>query len=154
ARAWAAAEPPPSPELVAAWAKVEQAWEDPAAHDRAAAIALEHGAMPWLARRYREVQRARPADAVARGRIDRIAFMSVAALKATAAPPTARRARGRTAYIVLLVLAVVVAGALLAARATTVHHSGKRRPAIPADHGGHPAPRPAPGSIEPPPPGR
>lgn len=132
AQAWAAADAPPAPELTAAWAAVDSAWDDPAVHDRAAAIALGHGALPWLARRYRDVQRARPTDAVARARIDRVGFMTLAALKATAKVPQASRNRSRVVYVVVLVVIVVIAGALLAARATTHERSGKRRPAIPA----------------------
>ena len=132
AQAWAAADAPPAPELAAAWAAVDEAWDDAAVHDRAAAVALRHGALPWLARRYRDVQRARPTDAVARARIDRVGFMTLAALKATAKVPQASRNRSRVVYAVLLVVIVVVAGALLAARATTHERSGKRRPALPA----------------------
>ena len=157
AGAWAASEPEPAPELVGAWAAAEAAWDDPAAHDRAAAVALAQRGLPWLARRYRDAERARPADAVARARIDRIAFMSLAALKATAGPPVSPRARGRAAYLVLLLVAVAMVGALVAARATAVKRGeGKRRPAVPADRVDRadrarlraPAPAPAAPSIE------
>lgn len=154
ARAWAAADDAPSAEVVAAWAKAEASWSDPAAHDRVAGLALGHGALPWLARRYREVQRTRPADGVARARIDRIGLMSLAALQATATVPASPRGRTRVAYLVIIIVALVLAGVLLAAKATSTRHTGKRRPAIPVERGGRDRGQPGPPSIEPPGPGR
>ena len=135
APAFTASDSPPADELIAAWTAAEASWDDPAAHDRAAAVALSHGALPWLARRYRETQRARPTDAVARARIDRIALMTVAALQATATVPVASRGGGRSTLLVLLLIGLVVAGTLLAARASSSKRSGSRRPAIPGERG-------------------
>jgi hypothetical protein len=161
AAAWAAAEPAPPPALVAAWAATEAAWTDGAVHDRAAAAALAHDALPWLARRYRDVQRARPDDAIARARIDRLGLMSVAALRATAAVPRPARAPVRIVYLVLAIAALTLAGVLLAARATASRPGEKRRPAIPGERLTRPrpspgprVPTPAPAALEPAAPGR
>ena len=131
AASWAAADPP-APELATAWAATVAAWDQPAAHDRVAALALDLAALPWLARRYHEVQRTRPTDAVARTRIDRIGVMTLAALKATAAVPPAGLSSRRAGSWVVIILVLLVGAGLLAARTSTQQRRTQRRPAIPA----------------------
>lgn len=135
AAGWAAAEVPPPPALAEAWAAVLAGWDEPAVHDRVAALALEHQALPWLARRYREAQRGRARDPVARARLERIASMTLAAVKATASTPTAPR-RSALPYV-LLVFALVVAAVLVAvqmsAARTRRDPAGPGRPATPVE---------------------
>lgn len=144
AASWAAADQPPTAELAAAWTATVAAWDEPAAHDRVAALALDLAALPWLARRYREVQRARPTDAVAPARIDRIGVMTLAALEATATVPRAGLSDRRAGAWMLVILVLLVGAGLLAAKASSHQRRSQRRPAIPAErappgHGGPPA---------------
>lgn len=149
AAAWAAAEPPPPAELVAAWSAAEAAWTEPAAHDRAAAIALERAALPWLARRYRDAQRTRPDDAIARARLDRLGFMTVAAVHATAAVPASPRRRGGLAYVLVVVGVLALAAVVLAAKLRTERRAPARRPAVPGARLVHPRPAPPPSAAIP-----
>lgn len=107
----------PTASLGAAWDAALAAWSDESAHDRAAAIATETGDYAWLAARYRAVVRERPADALARRRLDGLARRAEATLRATAAPPARERATAaRIPYVVLLAVVFVVGAGLLYAR--------------------------------------
>ncbi len=147
AASWAAASSVPADALAAAWAATEAAWDESAAHDRVAALALDLGELPWLARRYREVQRARPSDAVARTRIDRIGVMTLAALKATAAVPRSGLSSRQAGTWVVIILVLLVGAGLLAAKTATQQRQTQRRPAIPAADRA-PTPQDGPPSIE------
>jgi hypothetical protein len=56
--------------LVEAWRETRRAWREPAAHDRMLYLASQHGNLPWLATRYREI--ARRHDAIATERLVRV----------------------------------------------------------------------------------
>lgn len=153
-------------ELAAAWDACVRAWDDPAAHDRVAGLALASERFPWLARRYRTVLRDRPDDAIAGERVQRIGRMAEAAMRATAAPVRAAPARRTGAYAIMLVVALLVAVSMvyavrvIAARRSTVETTGARTPATPVrpvkpPAAKIPAPPPLPqGTIESPSPGR
>lgn len=102
-----------APSLAAAWEACLAAWDDPAAHDRAASVALTVGEQPWLARRYRAYLRDHPDDAVAAARLARVARIAQAAVLATASTPHVSRFRRGSAYVVLAALAFAVIGGLL-----------------------------------------
>lgn len=53
--------------LVEAWRETRRTWREPAAHDRMLYLATQHGQLPWLATRYREI--ARRDDAIATDRL-------------------------------------------------------------------------------------
>jgi hypothetical protein len=59
-------ERPASPVLDAGWAALEPAWADEAAHARFLELAASVGELELAAARYREVERNRPDDAMAR----------------------------------------------------------------------------------------
>lgn len=104
-------EPVPA-SLEAAWATCRASWDDPAAHDRVAELALVHERYPWLARHYRTVLRDRPDDAVAAARLARIARMAEAAMRATASPPAAARASRTGTYAIMILAVLVIAAGL------------------------------------------
>lgn len=149
----------PDGELADAWIACVDAWDDPAAHDRVAVLALTRHRSPWLAARYRAVLRDRPGDAIAAARISRIGRMAEAALRATALPPVDAPVRRSGPYVVLVVVVVLVAAGLVyavrvigARRQAVGNQHGARTPAVPVD-AGRPAPLPHP-PIESHPPGR
>jgi hypothetical protein len=73
------------PEVAAAWAKVDAAWSDAAAHDRFVELVAATTSYPWAAQRYREALRLRPDDPVAGEQLARLAKMAEATLFAGAA---------------------------------------------------------------------
>ena len=129
AGAWETAHPRVAAELVAAWRATQAAWDDAAAHDRVAALALRSEALPWLAARYRELERARPDDAVVRARLERIVTMTLAALRATETPRRVGGAR-KVGFAVMCALVLLVAGAIVTAGRSSAQGSGRRRPAV------------------------
>lgn len=136
ADAWASAQPRAVTELMRAWTAAVADWDEPAAHDRVAAVAVRREQLPWLARRYREVARARPGDAVVRSRLDRIVTITVAAVRATQSPGASSFVRRVVGLAVMAFLVVLVGGAMFNARQSSAQ-SGRRRPA-PAMSGARP----------------
>lgn len=154
AAAWQAADAEaPTASLGAAWAACEAAWDDDAAHERAALAALPTGDFGWLAKRYRAVLRERPDDAVAQARLDVLTRRAQAALLATATPKRERSPRKLPLVALIVVIAAIAGTALYAAYLgrRQGEPTGVRRPVEP----NRPPPRtlPAP-TIEPAPPRR
>lgn len=128
ADAWASRNSRPITELMRAWTATVAHWEEPAAHDRVAAVALRREALPWLARRYREVERARPDDAVVRPRLERIGALTLSVIRATQTPAASSFLRRTIGAAVIAFLLVLVAGTMFSARRSSAQ-SGRRRPA-------------------------
>jgi hypothetical protein len=97
--------------IVEAWSACRAAWDDAAAHDRAASLALTVDAQPWLARQYRAVLRERPDDAIAGARLERLVKIAQAAVLASGTTPRPGFRRG-ISIALLAVLSLVVAGGL------------------------------------------
>ncbi len=122
--------------IVEAWNACRAAWDDAAAHDRAASLALTLDVQPWLARQYRAVMRERPDDAIARARLERLVKIAQAAVLASG---TTRRPgiRRGTSIALLAVLALVVAGGLFWGLTLIRRHRESSGPqvqrAVPAD---------------------
>lgn len=128
---WAArAAVPPTASLEQAWDAAVDAWDDPAAHERASTAALATSDYAWLAGRYREVLRERPDDAIARARLDLLARRAAAALTATGDG----RGRGKTKRLslvpVFIAVAAIAVGTFYAAYLTRrrAEAAGRRRP--------------------------
>ena len=154
AAAWKVADAEaPTASLGAAWAACEAAWDDEARHEQAAAAAFATSDYGWLAKRYREVLRARPDDPVATARLEVLTRRAQAALMATATPKPERATRKFPMVALIVVVAAIAGTALYAAqlgrdRGTA---TGGRRPVEPIRPGARPLPAPA---IEPAAPGR
>lgn len=118
----------PAP-VAAAWERVLESWEELPRHDALLQLAAQHHAYVWVAARYREAKRGRPAspspfrtypdhaiDAIADRQLDRMRRAAEATMYASA---TTREARAKAPYrstisvLVLLVIAVV-AGSIIA----------------------------------------
>ena len=74
--------PPPHPALDAAFATLEEAWNDTKAHDAFLALAGNFDALDAAAHRYRRWLRSRPQDIVAQRALQKAAQFIVAAAKA------------------------------------------------------------------------
>jgi hypothetical protein len=83
-----------TPALEAAWAKVEQSWDDPSAHDKLVGLCASLGRLEFAGRRYREVRERDPERAVrAQQSIDRIVALAMQTLELhrDPAPPNPKR---------------------------------------------------------------
>jgi hypothetical protein len=99
-------------ELHAAWARCLAAWAEPAGHERFAELTARSGAYAWAARQYRAAGRTRAGDPIVASQLTRLARMTEATLRASAAPrPTGAPAKPYRATLAVLVLVVVIAGA-------------------------------------------
>lgn len=139
---------PPTTSLGAAWEACAAAWDDDAAHERAALAAFATTDFAWLAKRYRAVLRERPDDAVAKARLEVLTRRSQAALVATATPKP-EQAKRRFPMVALIVVIAAIAGTALYAaylKRAQPEGTGVRRPVEPT----RPPPRPLPDpTIEP-----
>lgn len=109
ADAWRAREAiAPTATIGAAWEAVERAWDDEAAHERAAALAIAGGELAWLASRYRAVLRARPGDAAAERQLARLSRRAEATMVATASARAQVRPPGRVPWAALIAIALVI----------------------------------------------
>ncbi len=138
----------PTATLGAAWEACEAAWTDDAAHERATLAAFATSDVGWLAKRYREVLRQRPDDAIARARLDVLTRRAQATLVATASPRRERPVRKFPIVAVIVVIAAIAGTALYAAQLGRRRDegTGRRRAVEPA----RPAPRSLPDpTIEP-----
>jgi len=104
---------PGSPELdesgAALWRAVEEAWDEPARHDRFVQHAYTTCTLPAAAARYRARAQAAVDDAIAPRMLARITFLATQQALRPSAPPPRPLTRSP------LFLGVVVAGALLGA---------------------------------------
>lgn len=83
-----------TPALEAAWAKVEQSWDDPSAHDKLVGLCASLGRLEFAGRRYREVRERDPERAArAQQSIDRIVALAMQTLELhrDPAPPSPKR---------------------------------------------------------------
>jgi len=83
-----------TPALEAAWAKVEQSWDDPTAHDKLVGLCASLGRLEFAGRRYREVRERDPERAArAQQSIDRIVALAMQTLELhrDPAPPSPKR---------------------------------------------------------------
>lgn len=103
-----------SPELLAAWQRAIDAWDDARAHERVLELAATTGGYAWVARKYRAVGRERPDDPRVASQLGRIARMTEATLRATS-----HRVRGgspatpyRSTIVILLVLVAAMGAGL------------------------------------------
>ena|GEM_PF-2530576 len=102
--------PPALDETGAAlWRAVEEAWDEPARHDRFVQHAYTTGTLPAAAARYRARAQATADDAIAPRMLARITFLATQQALRPSAPPARPVTRSP------LFLGVVVAGALLGA---------------------------------------
>ena len=99
------------PSLLAAWARLADAWADAAAHERVMQVAATTGSYAWVARQYRAAGRDRPGDARVASQLARIARMTEATLRATAAARPGKASMPYRATLVILILLVAGAGA-------------------------------------------
>jgi hypothetical protein len=134
------------PELRAAWDACLARWDDDAAHDRVSSLALAMGEQPWLARRYRAIQRERPADPVAATRLAQVGRVAHAAFLATAATPPPAGLRRGSSIALLLVLTGLAVGGL-----TWVAYLRGRSPPSAPERAVPVHPRSAPEAVAPPP---
>jgi hypothetical protein len=98
-------------EVVAAWARLEAAWDDASRHQELADVVARHAAWPWALRAYRRSGRGDAAAAAARDRLVRMAEASL-----LAAPELRRRGGQRGEpykKLVLLLFALLVAGSAI-----------------------------------------
>ena len=83
-----------TPALEAAWAKVDQSWDDPTAHDKLVGLCASLGRLEFAGRRYREVRERDPERAArAQQSIDRIVALAMQTLELhrDPAPPSPKR---------------------------------------------------------------
>ena len=83
-----------TPALEAAWAKVEQSWDDPTAHDKLVGLCASLGRLEFAGRRYREVRERDPERAArAQQSIERIVALAMQTLELhrDPAPPSPKR---------------------------------------------------------------
>lgn len=104
--------PADPPELDAAWVACRAAWTDPSRHDRLIELAANLGALPSLARRYRELHDQLRDDPVAPRRLVQIATFIESSLRAQAASE-----RSPASVRLLWWLGYLVAGSVLLASA-------------------------------------
>ena len=100
---FASSEPPSVTELDERWSELRARWDDPVAHDRLIDLGVTIGALPSLARRYREARDADPADEIAVKRLGQIAVYLETALRAQAhadRSPASARALWLLGYLV------------------------------------------------------
>ena len=98
----------PTPEVEAAWAACEQAWDDPKTHDAFFALVAQHDCFAFAAGKYK----ARAGDAVADKQLERLRRAATATMMATAtAKPAKQRQpyRGLVVVLICMLLAMVVA---------------------------------------------
>jgi len=133
---YAAAEQASVPEAVAAaWEDARTRWSDPDAHERFVQALAATETYPWGARRYREILRTRPDDAVAAEQIARLARMAEATLLASA---VSRKAAGMSPYRGISVVVFALIFAIAAGLIYTLFlkkgdvGTGRRTPAVPA----------------------
>lgn len=108
--------PATSPELLAAWATCQQAWDDPKAHQRILELAAGQHAYPWLAAQYSQVLRQRPTDEVAQAQVARLTRATEAALTASAlarTPPDQRKKFSNVIIFLALLVFILVGGWLV-----------------------------------------
>ncbi len=133
-------------DVTAAWAACQAAWDDAAAHDHVASLALARAVQPWLARRYRACLRDRPGDAVAVRRLERVGKIAHAAFLASASPPVVPRFGRGSAVAVLVVLAVLAAAGLVWGLYLVRSTEPPPAPRVPANRPPSP-PRPGPPAL-------
>lgn len=126
AAAWVAAQTPPVPELTAAWKATLAAWDEPAAHDRLAELATVNAALPWLARRYRDVDQERRGDPIARARLARMATVMMVTLQSTETTMRSTASRRHYGVLVLAAMVVLLAVATFSARRSSAGQPRKR----------------------------
>jgi len=119
----------PTPEVEAAWAACEQAWDDAKAHDAFFALVTQHDCFAYAAGRYKS----RAGDAVADKQLERVRKAATAKMMATSlGRPDASRKPYR-ASIALIVLLFVMAIAGLAYVAN-MRSRQPQAPPTPASH--------------------
>ncbi|MCB9632338.1 MAG: hypothetical protein H6721_09435 [Sandaracinus sp.] len=100
--------------LESAWAKVEDAWDDPASHDKLIALCASLGRLDFAGGRYREIREKDPERAErAQKSIDRIVVLAMQTLELHRDPAPANPKR-ILFPIALLVVAALVGTALWA----------------------------------------
>ena len=96
------------PEVVLeTWQRVVDGWEEPVRHDELLRLVTNHGCYAWAAARYRDAIRARKADAIGEGQLDRVRRAAEAALYLSATPkpdPTEKPYRSTIAILGVLVI--------------------------------------------------
>lgn len=109
--------------LVEAWRETRRAWREPAAHDRMLYLASQHGHLPWLATRYREI--ARRDDAIATERLARVQRAAELTLLVSSTHPEddAPRFYRSTRLLLGLMLLALAFGCVLMRVAAGAHHS-------------------------------
>jgi len=96
-----------APALEAAWAKVEESWDDPTAHDKLVALCASLGRLEFAGRRYREVRERDPERAArAQQSIDRIVALAMQTLELhrDPAPPSPKRILLPVAFLLVTAL--------------------------------------------------
>jgi hypothetical protein len=99
------------PELNTAWQDVEVAWGDASLHERFVALAVEHKAYAFAARRYRDALQSRPGDATATAYVEKIGKMVAVTLFVSATPKQAampKPYKNAIAIMIVLVVAIVI----------------------------------------------
>ena len=100
--------PDMTPALESAWAKVDEAWDDEAAHEKLVALCASLGRLDFAGRRYRSVRERDPARAEqAQKSIDRIVVLAMQTLELHRDPPPPSPKRVLFPVAMLLVAALV-----------------------------------------------
>jgi hypothetical protein len=120
-------------DVVAAWDRAVEQWDDAARHDALLALVVQHSEFAWAAARYKE----RGDDAIAKERLDRLRKAATATMFATAKvrePDDASPYRKIMIWLVVLVSMLVLG--LVFARVIVSSRPHKAAPAksAPARH--------------------
>lgn len=114
----------PTPEVEAAWAACEQAWDDPKRHDAFFALVAQHDCFAYAAGKYK----ARAGDATADKQLERVRKAVTAKMMATSG---GRSDATRKPYRSTIALMVVLFVAAIAGLAYVANLHGQRPPPPP-----------------------